>query len=91
MAERTYGWLAKAGGNPRAVRPSGECGSTSKCRGCLSDFLCFMKAKEEQELIIRKRDGYCPLREDEQHCEHWWDGGKCCGCDYEGAPSEVQE
>lgn len=24
--------------------------------------------------------GYCLKREDEQHCVHWWDGGKCCSC-----------
>ena len=26
--------------------------------------------------------GYCSEREDEKHCEHWWDGAGnvCCAC-----------
>lgn len=30
----------------------------------------------------------CPAREDEQHCNCWYDGKKCCGC---GNPGERDE
>ena len=33
-------------------------------------------------------DEYCPKREDNQHCNCWYDGGKCCGC---GAPEMSNE
>ncbi len=78
-------YYVKAGANVKASSPTGECGSPTKCHGCPSDFLCFMKAKEESELIARKKDGYCPSREDETHCEHWWDGESCCNCEFAGA------
>jgi len=30
----------------------------------------------------------CPARTDGQHCDHWYDGGKCCAC---GDPAERKE
>lgn len=33
-------------------------------------------------------EGYCHAREDQVHCEHWWDGDGCCSC---GAPAMTQE
>lgn len=27
---------------------------------------------------------YCPRREDETHCECWWDGDACCSCGASG-------
>lgn len=83
-------YYVKAGANVKSLAPTGECNSPTKCRGCPSDFLCFMKAKEEKELIERKKDGYCPCREDQTHCEHWWnDDGPCCNCDFEGERSDA--
>jgi hypothetical protein len=37
--------------NPNAERPTGMCGSTSKCDRCPSDFLCYMKARDERDII----------------------------------------
>lgn len=37
--------------NPNATVPTGMCGSPKKCSECPSDFLCYMKAKGEKELI----------------------------------------
>lgn len=25
-------------------------------------------------------EGYCSVREDETHCDCWWDGEACCSC-----------
>ena len=25
-------------------------------------------------------EGHCRNRADKTHCEHWWDGEKCCSC-----------
>ena len=25
-------------------------------------------------------EGHCRRRDDEQHCDCWWDGAKCCAC-----------
>lgn len=34
---------------------------------------------------------YCYEREDETHCEHWWDGEPCCSCEFTGGEiSEVE-
>lgn len=30
----------------------------------------------------------CAVREDGQHCDHWYDGGACCAC---GAPAMTFE
>ena len=30
----------------------------------------------------------CPTREDKMHCDHWYDGDKCCSC---GAPAMTDE
>jgi hypothetical protein len=27
-------------------------------------------------------EGFCPQRQDESHCECWWDDGECCNCGY---------
>ena len=37
-----------------------------------------------------KADGWCPSRDDETHCVHWWDGEEaCCGCGFDlPAPQE---
>ena len=35
-------------------------------------------------LRVRLNEGYCPEREDEQHCNHWWDGDACHACNFEG-------
>lgn len=40
--------------NVDATKPTGMCGEESKCSQCPSDFLCYMKAKAESE-IIRSR------------------------------------
>lgn len=29
-------------------------------------------------------NGYCPKRDDELHCSHWWDAEPCCDCYYDG-------
>lgn len=31
-----------------------------------------------------KEEGYCFARDDQTHCEHWWEGETCCDCDYKG-------
>lgn len=36
----------------------------------------------------KKSFGYCGSRADKTHCEHWWDGGKCCSC---GSPAMTDE
>ena len=37
--------------NPDATVPTGMCGSPTKCEHCPSTFLCFMKAKAENDII----------------------------------------
>ena len=32
-------------------------------------------------------DEYCPVREDQQHCNCWYDSAACCAC---GAPAELE-
>lgn len=41
--------------NPDAVRPTGMCGEESKCAKCPSTFICWMKAKAEQEIIRNRK------------------------------------
>ena len=48
------------GPNMEATVPTGMCGSPKKCRDCPSDFLCFLKAKKEQEVINARREGREP-------------------------------
>lgn len=43
------------------------------------------KYSDNWERIFNRKEkieeGWCPVREDETHCVHWWDGDKpCCGC-----------
>jgi hypothetical protein len=30
--------------------------------------------------------GYCHKRQDETHCEHWWDGEPCHDCGAQASP-----
>lgn len=45
-------------------------------------------AEDRLERIDECKEGYCPAREDETHCEHWWDGFECCDCKYNGGEIE---
>ena len=33
-------------------------------------------------------EGYCPLRDDELHCDCWWECEPCCACSYDG-PDDI--
>jgi len=35
------------------------------------------------------QEGFCRERQDESHCNHWWDGGVCCDCGY-GSHKEMK-
>jgi hypothetical protein len=35
-----------------------------------------------------RETGYCSSREDETHCNHWWDGEACCNCGSLGMTDE---
>ncbi len=37
----------------------------------------------ERQTGCRVCEGYCDKREDETHCEHWWDGEPCCSCGHD--------
>lgn len=30
--------------------------------------------------LLDLEEEFCPLREDEIHCDCWWDCGACCAC-----------
>ena len=35
-------------------------------------------------------DGWCPLRVERMHCDHWFDGvGPCCTCEWDGGLIEA--
>lgn len=37
-------------------------------------------------------DGFCPARDDQTHCPHWWDGEEpCCGCGDNTPEKEVTD
>lgn len=37
---------------------------------------------------IEEAETRCPRSDDDQHCRHWYDGGRCCSC---GAPGMTEE
>lgn len=61
-------------------------------RGCLDVFAKTVMAREkwygrEPKLsetfpLSIQDEGFCYSREDESHCECWWDGGECCNCNH---------
>lgn len=81
--------------NPAATRPTGMCGSPSKCERCPSDFLCVTKAKAEAEIIRQRSEcascgegspkGECPKsqRACGHHCNHSWTHDSCDWCGFE--------
>lgn len=43
-----------------------------------------MRCNEHGKPTATAAEGFCPEREDETHCEHWWDGDSaCCNCGFE--------
>ena len=54
------GWRIEA--DPDATEPTGMCGSPTKCKQCPSDYLCWQKAKDEAELIARRKASPEPAR-----------------------------
>lgn len=37
-------------------------------------------------------EGCCPRREDEVHCEDWWDGdAPCCACGHNGTGRRIEQ
>jgi hypothetical protein len=68
--------------NAFAAVPTGMCGSPKKCAACPSDFLCYMKAKGENDIIASREsnaeldcDGDHPDAPDNHHegCWFWFD------------------
>jgi hypothetical protein len=63
-------------------------------RGCLDVFAKTVTAREKwygrepkflatTEVVVQlspQDEGLCYAREDEQHCNCWWDGNACCSC-----------
>ena len=62
MAERDeyevsdLGTILREDPDPDATRPTGMCGSPTKCERCPSTFLCYMKAKGEAEIIAARAE-----------------------------------
>lgn len=61
-------------------------------RGCLDVFARTVAARESWygrnnsapgttvTILTPQDEGLCYAREDEQHCQCWWDGLQCCNC-----------
>ncbi len=79
--------LAYLSGNEKVVRVNVD-GSFEPVR------VDVIKAGDGAQFILVTSDvgvdeGHCPKRDDEIHCDCWWDGGKpCCACGHNGGADE---
>ena len=47
--------------------------------------------KKLEEMVVHSEETPCPVRDDKQHCEHWYDESHCCACsDGSGRAAKVR-